>query len=168
MMQIPAPVVCDPKGDGNPLVLVADQSLVPNVYHWPTDKGNAPPGLQSEILALDGKTGIVKWSWRGEAATPNLSQGPLESEHEGWRDASPQIARTPAGPVIVVSAFDESLGTPVGAKTNSPRPAARNGSYVATLDLRGKPLQKTYNERGGPPAAPSAGLGPRSAGRRTR
>ncbi len=134
-LRIPAPVICDPNGDGHPLVLVTDQGLPP---------GGAP-GLRVEVLALDGKNGKEKWSWCGEGVSANLFDGPLE-RGEAWPDASPQVVRTAAGPAIVVSAFDESLRTHVDPKTKVPTPTKKSGSVIVVLSVGGKVLHKIEDE----------------------
>jgi tRNA A-37 threonylcarbamoyl transferase component Bud32/outer membrane protein assembly factor BamB len=135
LQEIPSPVVCDPSGDGNPLVLVTDQCLSP---------GGAP-GFRAEVLALDGKSGKEKWSWCGEGVSLNLNNGPLEAAGT-WHDASPQIVRTATGPAIIVSAFDESLRTHVDAKTKFPTPTKKSGSVIVLLNVGGKVLRKIEDE----------------------
>jgi tRNA A-37 threonylcarbamoyl transferase component Bud32/outer membrane protein assembly factor BamB len=135
LREIPAPVICDPKGDGKPLVLVTDQGLDPN-----------SSGLRPEVLALDGKSGKLNWSWC--AGGVSAYQGPLESSGV-WRDASPQVVRTAAGPAIVVSAFDESLRMHVDPKTKHPTPTNKSGSEIVLLSVGGKVLHKTEDESPG-------------------
>ncbi|MGA2257364.1 MAG: hypothetical protein ABSG53_22125, partial [Thermoguttaceae bacterium] len=147
LKEIPAPVVCDPRGDGNPLVLVTDQGLPPD----------GAPGFRVEMLALDGKSGKEKWSWCGERVSPDFNSGPLESAGT-WHHASPQIVRTAAGPAIVVSAFDESLRTHVDPKTKFPTPTKKSGSEIVLLSIRGEVLQKTEDET---PEATRQGILPR-------
>src|SRR5205807_7385333 len=87
---VPVPMICDPKSDGHPMVFIADQVLPP---------GGAP-GLRTEVLALDGKSGKLEWSWHGGDASQSIYIGPLEAA-QSWRDASPQLVRTAAGPALV-------------------------------------------------------------------
>jgi tRNA A-37 threonylcarbamoyl transferase component Bud32 len=134
LQEIPAPAICDPAGDGNPLVVITDQALAP--------PGTA--GVRTEVIALDGKNGKAKWSWCGSSVVQIPNSGPLELETTlTWKIASPQIVRTAAGPAIAVSAFDEKLNTYVDPKTNSTLPSGKSGALVIVLNTRGEVLQKT-------------------------
>ena len=155
--KIPTPIVCDPGGDGNPLVFVTDQG-----HEWLTadrlqkefNAGTGGGGLThlfAAVLALDGKSGQKKWSWCGEGFSVNHNRGLLESA-ETWRDASPQIVRTAAGPAIVVSLFDESLRWHVDPKTKYPTPTNKSGSVIVLLSDGGKVLRKIEDESPDPQA----------------
>ena len=154
---IPAPTICDPKADGHPLVLIADQChewltadrLLKELHS--TSGGGGADALYTEILALDGKNGEQRWSWRGEGVSLNTYNGPLESA-QTWRDASPQVARTAAGPAIVVSGFDESLRTKLDSKTHYPTPTGKSGARIVVLNTRGEVLRKTDDRSPDPKA----------------
>jgi hypothetical protein len=142
--EIPAPVICDPKGDGNPLVFVTDQGLVANVAGWAADQRLAPDGaagIRSEVLALDGKSGKPVWSWCG-AAAPYFH--PLESMGD-WQTASPQVVRTATGPAIAVSAFDVSFRARKDKGPLTPAVTEKYGNQIVLLNMRGELLQETDN-----------------------
>ncbi len=146
--ELPTPAICDPKADGHPLVLIADQghewltaARMLKELHSATGAGDAD-ALYTEVLALNGKNGEQRWSWRGEGVSLNIYNGPLEWA-QTWRNASPQIARTAAGPAIVVSACDESLRTNLDPKTRYPTPTGKSGGQIVVLNTRGEVLRKT-------------------------
>ena len=142
--ELPAPVICDPKGDGDPLVLVTDQCVVPNCPGWSADKRLAPdgvPGIRTEVLALDGKSGKPVWSWCGGAA-PYFH--PLESTGD-WLTASPQMVRTAAGPAIAMSAFDVSLRARKAKEPLTPTVTEKYGNQIVLLNIRGELLQEMEN-----------------------
>ena len=132
---IPAPAVCDPKGDGHPLVLVADQTLPP--------KGET--GIRGAIVALDGKSGDERWIWFAEGSSLNTQEGPWQWP-QSWSNASPQIARTAAGLSIVVSAYNESLRMRTDPKSKASVPSDKTGNEIVVLTTAGEVLQKFEEE----------------------
>ncbi len=120
---IPEPVVADLDGDGHPIVLITD------AYYSVVEA--SVKGSYAEVVALNGRDGKAKWTWRGDTGYDmDLSANWLDS----WVNSSPQIVRIAAGKAIAVSICDHKLAS--GA-------LGKSGNQIVVLNLRGQVLQRT-------------------------
>ncbi len=117
---IPQPVLADFDGNGKPVALITDARLGP---YGPNDETS-----YAEVVALDGQDGKAKWSWRGDSGYQ------MGFSQVAWERGSPQIARTAAGKLIVVSIYDRKLTVVVDPKTKFPNPSGKSGQQIVVLN----------------------------------
>jgi outer membrane protein assembly factor BamB len=80
-----------------------------------------------EVVALDGKDGRPKWTWRGDDAT--------DANGNAWEEATPQWVNLAAGPALCVSIHDQKVQRQGGL--------VKSGFQLVLLDAtRGHVLQR--------------------------
>jgi tRNA A-37 threonylcarbamoyl transferase component Bud32 len=126
---IPKPVIVDLDGSGQPVVIITDVLVGPGDAYDKTS--------YSEVVALDGRDGKVKWTWRGDSGD---CMGVMQ---DCWTKGAPQVVRTAAGKAIAVSIYDFAITSALDPKTKLPTPSGKSGQQIVVLDPRGQVLRRT-------------------------